>query len=85
MNLVPLNSTEPDRDGVILVNLDHVYCISRNLWFPNLQQGKEGSRLHFVIPEKWTLDVQESRVEILRLIEGSGKFSAPATNPKNHE
>lgn len=82
MNILPLNSSAngaPKDDSLLLVNMDHVRLITRNIYFPEASKdGVEGSRLYMHgVPkaESYSVDVKETRVEILRMLEGPGKHS----------
>lgn len=78
MNLVPLHSQPMHgikaMGGIpaMIVNFDHVYGISKSAFFP--QPGgepAEGSRLHIAVPSSGnviTIEVVESRVEIMRML-----------------
>jgi len=90
MNLIPLTSVRDHSqpkifDGMVIVNFDHVYCISSHTYWPEANKAVEGSRLYIaevtgaLRDRPYTIDVQETRVAILQLLEGPGNFSRPET------
>jgi hypothetical protein len=87
MNLIPLNSSviAGSDDGMMIVNFDHVYCISRSAYRclnSPTRDPQEGSTIFFAgVPGGrggYTLEVKETRLEILRMLQGPGKHSCPA-------
>lgn len=76
MNLVPLHSTpipgvQKNHDDVMLVNFKYVFNVEKLLYWSELGESVEGSRIHLAAPNgdsHLTYDVRETRVAILRML-----------------
>lgn len=74
---IPVSGAPKIEDAMMIVNFDHVYCIERHQYWPEVSKdGVEGSRIHIATGEgRAIFDVVESRVTILRMLQNLSQIT----------